>query len=50
MIRKYEEPNLQIIMFYKGDVICSSIPDGIEDGTGTVIPGVGDGNDTSPFQ
>ena len=46
---KYEEPSLQIFMFYKADVICSSL-DGIEDGTNTNIPGVGDNNDNSPFE
>jgi len=46
----YEKPDMLILMMDDDDVICSSIPDGIEDGTGSLIPGVDDGKDTGPFQ
>lgn len=47
---KYEKPDMLILMMDIDDILCTSIPDGIEDGTGgTVIPGVG-GSDTAPFQ
>jgi len=46
---KYEKPEMLILMMYMDDVICSSVPDGIEDGTGITIPGTDTGKDTAPF-
>lgn len=47
---KYEEPNMRILMRKKDDVICSSMPGGIEDGTDVTIPGTEEGKDTGVFQ
>ena len=47
----YEKPDMLILMMDVDDedVICTSMPDGIEDGTGgTTLPGT-DGNDVAPF-